>query len=108
MYILSFKACLDVFRYKRVKTLNSTATNTTNTNILQHPHHHNSKRKTGWIVKKQEEKLPRKKTKLKETLAHLQKQNKNTKEKGVNSRFRAGNVIQSGWGRQISEDTTAG
>lgn len=38
----------------------------------------------------------KRKPNLKETLAPLQKQNKNTKEKGVNSRFRAGNVIQSG------------
>ena len=45
---------------------------------------------------KREEKLPQKQPKLKETLAALQKQHKNTKEKGVNSHFRACNVIHSG------------
>lgn len=83
-------------------SLNSTATNTT---IKRHRYtstpapsqQQKGEQKTeGWIVKKQEEKVPKKKTKFKETLTHLQKQNKNTKEKGVNSRFRAGNVIQSG------------
>lgn len=43
---------------------------------------------------------------MKETLSHLQT-DKSTKTK-VNSRVRVGNVIQSGRGGQISEDTTAG